>query len=340
MPTSVWLQVNRFLAQRVRQIHICNRDIPASIPLPPYVTNSGKKSQHDPPKVPVVHTEDAIADLRTACSFVRDIFTELENFIRPGLSTQDIDDFVYKSCISKQVYPSPLNYHGFPKSVCTSINEVACHGIPASSVFLCPGDLLSVDISVYTGHAHGDSCRSYVIDSLESMLKKMQLSQSAYRERAKRSQFLCAVAKSCCEAAIRICGPGVPYSEIAQIISLMADNQGCRVVAGIRGHGVGNFLHGPPDIKHSVYELLPSTSEPDTDRSSDALMKSGHVFTIEPCIALADSNAPKPEAGSFMLPAVPVVLDDQWTVVTADRALTAQFEHTILITDSGHSVLT
>ncbi|KAF5403023.1 Methionine aminopeptidase [Paragonimus heterotremus] len=253
-------------------------------------------------------------------------------FLKPGLSTQDVDDFVFDRCMSKRVYPSPLGYHGFPKSVCTSVNEVACHGIPSSQQLLLPGDLLSIDISVYTENGvHGDACRSYVLKP-EAGYSSGACPSSG---RNKLAVFLCSVAKSCRDAGIAICAPGTPYTEIARAVSSTADRNGCRVVAGIRGHGVGTFLHGPPDIIHSVHEIsLFSTDE------SMGQMKEGHVFTIEPCIALAVSNISDQKDGTSLSPACPTILQDGWTVVTSDQTLTAQFEHTIVITSTGHSILT
>lgn len=216
------------------------------------------------------------------------------------------------------------------RSVCTSVNEVACHGIPSSSELLQPGDLISVDISIYTGQAHGDACRSYVIYASNGQL----LNSDNYKKRVRIAQFLCDVAQLCCEAGASICAPNVPFRDIAHVISMAADNHGCRVVAGIRGHGIGKFLHGPPEILHSVFEL------PLASPASSGVMQTGNVFTIEPCIALADPYAVKPEDGCFQMPATLVVAEDGWTVTTTDRALCAQFEHTIEITDVGNIILT
>uniref|UniRef100_A0A183ASL8 Methionine aminopeptidase n=1 Tax=Echinostoma caproni TaxID=27848 RepID=A0A183ASL8_9TREM len=320
------LPISRALQTQKCNLFLFHRAVPSSVCAPPYVTND---SLHAPPR-PVVHNSDELNELRYAGSVVRQIFRELELRLKPGWTTQDIDDFVFERCCSKRVYPSPLGYHDFPKSVCTSVNEVACHGIPSSSEVLQPGDLISVDISIYTGRAHGDACRSYVIYASDGQV----VDTKNYKKRVKTAQFLCDVAQLCCEAGVSICAPNVPFRELAQVISMVSDNHGCRVVAGIRGHGIGKFLHGPPEILHSVYEL------PMASPASAGVMRTGHVFTIEPCIALADPYAAKPEDGCFQVPASPVIAEDGWTVTTADRALCAQFEHTVEITDTGSSILT
>ncbi|TPP60440.1 Methionine aminopeptidase [Fasciola gigantica] len=318
--------LSRVLRNPRCSLFLFHRSVPAYVSVPPYVIN---ESLNAPPR-PIVHDTDGLRELRYAGSVVRQIFQELERKLKPGWTTQDIDDFVFERCCSKKVYPSPLGYHDFPKSVCTSVNEVACHGIPSSSEVLQPGDLISVDISVYTGRAHGDACRSYVIYASNGQL----LDSQSYEKRVKTAQFLCDVAQLCCEAGASICAPNVPFHDIAQVISMVADNHGCRVVAGIRGHGIGTFLHGPPEILHSVYEL------PTACPASAGVMQLGNVFTIEPCIALADRYGAKPEDGCFQVPATPVVAEDGWTVTTTDRALCAQFEHMVEITNVGSMILT
>lgn len=310
-----------------RSVNVFGRDVPSWIPLPPYIRNQTVPI----PTFPLSHSTESISQLRQAGSIVRSLFEELESFLRPGLSTQDLDDFIFHSCLSKKVYPSPLGYLGFPKSVCTSVNEVACHGIPSSKCLLNQGDLLSIDISIFTGSVHGDACRSYVL-KCDSVPAQTGTDATCIAS----AEFLCTVAKTCRDAGVAICAPGVPFADIARVISDVANNNYCRVVAGIRGHGIGTFLHGPPNILHSVYETAATPSDSTAD-----IMQPGHVFTIEPCIALADPQLPKTDSHDFYLrPALPLTLDDSWTVVTTDRVLTAQFEHTVLITDTGHSVLT
>ncbi|OON13834.1 putative methionine aminopeptidase, type I [Opisthorchis viverrini] len=312
-----------------RTLKLCGRDIPSSIIPPPYVLNQ----KATVPNVPIIHSFESIEQLRHAGSIVHQLFEELRQFLKPGLTTQDVDNFIFAACIAKHVYPSPLGYCGFPKSVCTSVNEVACHGIPSVEQSLRAGDLLSVDISIFTGTVHGDACRSYVLSDASDQVDVLHSDPSKYDPETDSARFLCAVAENCCAAGTRICSPGTPYAEIATSICKVADLYGCSVVPGIRGHGLADFLHGPPEIIHSVNELQ------STDTGTLGYMKSGHVFTIEPCLALSKSTGGRRNR-YCLSPVHPVVLDDGWTVVTLNRSLTAQFENTVLITDSGHDVLT
>ncbi|KAK4475837.1 hypothetical protein MN116_001088 [Schistosoma mekongi] len=305
-----------------RSLHICGRNIPSNIPLPPYIT---QKTDILPSTVEVLSGRN-ISECKRAGALIRQIFDALEGFIIPGLSTQDVDDFVFDQCIKKSVYPSPLGYKGFPKSVCTSVNEVVCHGIPKKSQILNLGDIISVDISVYNGHVHGDSCHTFVV-GVDSQLDYPDLE---IVERIKTAVYLCTVAKKCRDAGISVCGPNALYTSIAEAVTKCADAFQCQVVVGVCGHGIGPFLHGPPEIIHSVHEL---PSQP------LARMLPGHTFTVEPCISLPPSNSGVKFKRNTNF-AVPVVLEDGWTVVTRDNSLTAQFEHTISITNEGCIVLT
>lgn len=216
------------------------------------------------------------------------------------------------------------------RSVCTSVNEVACHGIPSESKILHTGDLLSVDISVFNGRAYGDACRSYVIPG-ETVTVKQTPDSSSHTTQPFNAHALCAISKECCEAGISVCAPGVPYSAIAAAVTARASKHHCRVVAGIRGHGIGECLHCQPDVIHSVDELTQLG-----EGISDQVMKPGHVFTVEPCIANSLSSSTESTV-DFILP---TILSDGWTVVTTDRSLTAQFEHTVLITETKCEILT
>lgn len=313
------------IKQLIRGLHLFGRELPSHIPIPEYI----HKAHLNIPATAPIQSDLLIADAKTAGGIVREIFTAVEGFIRPGLSTQAIDDFVFNYCVSKSVYPSPLGYRGFPKSVCTSVNEVACHGIPNQSQILCPGDLLSVDVSIFTGRVHSDACRSYVVESHRNS-KSTSYSTGLDTVCIRNARFLCQVAESCRDAGVNICAPGRPFEAIATAISNAAERHGCRVVVGIHGHGIGSYFHGPPEILHSIHEL------PHFNNHIKMTMQPGHIFTIEPCIAL-QTRGPVRWKSKI---AKPVLLNDGWTIVTTDRALTAQFEHTVLIVDNGHLVLT
>ena len=204
--------------------------------------------------------------------------------------------------------------------LCTSVNGVAIHGIPSTKEILRSGDLLSVDVTVFNGFAHGDACETFLLvdrgpDSAEQYAVQ---------------KGLLACAKRACEAGISACGPGVKFSSIAKAISQEVYDCGCRVIAGIGGHGIGEFFHGPPHVGHCVFE--------EESADADLVMHPGHVFTIEPAIAAAPTGSLSPDEITKYL-ALPAVSDD-WSVRTTDNALTAQFEETVLITDAGFDVLT
>ncbi len=204
--------------------------------------------------------------------------------------------------------------------MCTSVNETAIHGIPSQDDILKDGDLISVDVTIFTGDAHGDACETYFLGDDKKSLQHRLLSCS----------------RRCCDAGIAACGAGVPLSAIATAISQEAfeSPEGFRVVAGIGGHGIGSYFHGPPYVAHSIFEQDSEWSE--------YKMVPGNVFTIEPCIA-AQPNSEKLELLDEIEKnvALPVVSkDDGWSVRTTDNVLTAQFEEMVLITEQGYRVLT
>lgn len=205
--------------------------------------------------------------------------------------------------------------------LCTSINEVAIHGIPSSSDILHSGDLVSVDVAIFTGTAHGDACETFlVLDGNPISIEEYTL-----------QKHLLFCAKRACDAGISVCGPGVKFSAIAKAISQEVFECGCRVIAGVGGHGIGEFFHGPPYVAHSVFEK--------ESKFADIEMRPGHVFTIEPAVAAATVKSHLANEITEHL-ALPAVSKNGWSVCTTDCALTAQFEETILITPSGVDILT
>ncbi|KAJ7388128.1 Methionine aminopeptidase 1D, mitochondrial [Desmophyllum pertusum] len=233
--------------------------------------------------------------MRTACRTARKVLNIARDNVKVGVTTEDIDQVVHQAAISFGAYPSPLNYKGFPKSVCTSVNNVAAHGIPDSRP-LQDGDIISVDVSVYIGGMHGDLCETYVVGSVD-----------------KQGQRLVQSCQHSLDAAIKVCSPGKRFSLIGNTIEFMAKMDGFTVCPNLAGHGVGSVFHGLPEILHTV-NFKPGKMAP------------GMTFTIEPVIC---EGAPKIE-----------ILKDGWTIVTRDDKRTAQFEHTVLITDTGVEILT
>ncbi|KAL7058112.1 hypothetical protein AAHC03_016484 [Spirometra sp. Aus1] len=204
-------------------------------------------------------------------------------------------------------------------TVCTSVNEVAIHGLPSKDCILRADDLISVDVSLYDGEVHGDACVAFLVPG-ESRLRSAPTGISD----------LLHCAQKCCQAGVSACGPGVPYRCIAEAVSQAALSCGnFRVVAGINGHGIGTYYHGPPEICHCIYEERPD---------DHGVMCPGHIFTVEPCIAASSASADEGAVDSYV--ALPFTQPDGWSVRTSDHALSAQFEEMVLITDDGYDLLT
>ncbi len=214
----------------------------------------------------------------------------LETRIEPGVTTGDIDRWVHEYTIAHGAIPAPLNYRGFPKSVCTSINYVVCHGIPDNTV-LREGDILNVDVTSILDGYYGDASRMFTIGEVS--------------EQARR---LIQITQECLQLGIAQVKPGNTLGDIGHAIQQHAENHGYSVVREYIGHGVGLQFHEPPDVRHF--------GEPHTGLT----LKPNMVFTIEPMI----------NAGGQQVR----VLDDNWTVVTVDGSLSAQWEHTVRVTDS------
>jgi methionyl aminopeptidase len=237
-----------------------------------------------------------IESLRRACRLAAETLLEVGPIIRPGISTDDINRFVHEDTIRRGARPAPLNYHGFPKSVCTSINEVVCHGIPGSQR-LKDGDIINVDVTSLFEGFHGDTSATFYVG---------RPSKEAMRitEIARRSLAL----------GIEQVRDGARLGDIGAAIQEYAEAEGCSVVRAFVGHGIGRRFHEPPQVSHVG------------TRGSGLRLKAGMCFTIEPMI----------NAGGYEVD----VLDDGWTVVTRDRSLSAQFEHTLVVTKTGCEVLT
>lgn len=221
---------------------------------------------------------------------------EMDNFVKEGITTEEINSLVHKMTIEAGAIPAPLDYEGFPKSVCTSLNNVVCHGIPDNTV-LKNGDILNIDITTNLNGYYSDMSRMYMIGNVS--------------EEAKR---LVEVTKKCMDEGIKAVKPYTPVSEIGRVINDIADKEGFSVVRDLSGHGVGLVFHGEPVVNH--YR---------TERKT-MIMVPGMVFTVEPMI----------NQGGFECD----ILDDDWTVITADGTLSAQWEHTVLVTEEGVEIIT
>lgn len=244
----------------------------------------------------LIYTEQEIETIREAGRIGRELLDLAGNAIRVGITTEDIDLLVHNRCVELNAYPSPLNYHGFPKACCTSVNEIICHGIPDARP-LENGDIVNVDISVSYKGLHSDLNETFLVGEVDDASKN-----------------LIKVAHDCLELAMQHAKPGVMFREFGGIISRHAQKNKCSVVKSYCGHGVGRHLHCAPNVPHYA------------KNKAIGVLKPGMIFTIEPMINL----------GHFK----DVTWPDNWTSATVDGRRSAQFEHTMLVTEDGIEVLT
>jgi methionyl aminopeptidase len=268
------------------------RTVPDDIPRPPYA-ESGRPQRWDEPRV---KSPEIIERMRTAGRVAAEVLRLAGDAVAVGVTTDEIDAYVHQLTIERGAYPSPLNYNFFPKSVCTSVNEVICHGIPDSSV-LRDGDIVNLDVTVYLGGVHGDTNATFLVGDVDPA-----------------SRQLVRVTEECMWRGIEAVTPGRPVSDIGRAIEDHAHAHRLGVVRAFIGHGIGEQFHADLQILHYY------------DPNATTVMRPGMTFTIEPMITMGTWRH--------------VMWDDGWTAVTADGKRTAQFEHTVLVTDDGVEVLT
>jgi methionyl aminopeptidase len=268
------------------------RDVPASIPRPPYVG----RDRPEPFTGSEVKDAETIERMRVAGRIAAQALAVVGEHVAPGVTTDQLDRIGHEFLCDHGAYPSTLGYRAFPKSLCTSVNEVICHGIPDSTT-LRDGDIVNVDITAYIGGVHGDTDATYLVGEV-----------------AEEARLLVERTQEALQRSIKAVRPGRPISVIGRVIESYARRFGYGVVRDFTGHGIGTAFHSGLVIPH--YD----------DPSYDTLMQPGMTFTIEPMLNLGTHQWE--------------MWDDGWTVVTRDRRLSAQFEHTLLVTDSGAEVLT
>ncbi len=237
-----------------------------------------------------------ISGIRKAGRLVLDTLDLVEPKIRPGMMTDDINTIVHEFTVKNGAQPAPLNYRGFPKSVCVSVNEEVCHGIPGKRV-IADGDIVNVDVTSVLNGYYADANKTFFAGTPGPEARK-----------------IVSVAKECLNRGISMVKPGNTIGDIGWAIQNYAEEQGCSVVRDFVGHGVGFEFHESPQVPHFG------------QKGQGVRLIPGMVFTIEPMINL----------GSHELK----ILEDNWTAVTKDRSLSAQFEQTLLVTDSGFESLT
>jgi methionyl aminopeptidase len=222
---------------------------------------------------------------------------EVGRHVQPGVTTDELDAIGHEFLVAHGAYPSTLGYRGFPKSLCTSVNEVICHGIPDSTV-IEDGDIVNLDITAYVDGVHGDTNATFLAGDVDE-----------------ESRLLVERTREALERAIKAVQPGRQINVIGRVIEKYAARFGYGVVRDYTGHGVGPAFHTGLVVPH--YDAAPAY---------DTVIEPGMVFTIEPMLNLGTPDW--------------VMWDDDWTVLTADGRRSAQFEHTLLVTDTGAEVLT
>jgi methionyl aminopeptidase len=268
------------------------RAVPSTIERPSYV---GERHWQQLRETEVKDAE-TIARMRIAGKLAAQALAEVGRHIVPGVTTDELDRVGHEFLCDNGAYPSTLGYRGYPKSLCTSLNEVICHGIPDSTVAV-EGDILNIDITAFINGVHGDTNATFLVGAVDD-----------------ESRLLVERTNESLERAIRAVAPGRGFNVVGRVIESYAKRFGYGVVRDFTGHGIGTLFHSGLIVPH--YDLP----------EYELVMEAGMTFTIEPMLTL----------GTVEYDQWP----DGWTVVTKDRARTAQFEHTILVTDDGAEVLT
>lgn len=269
------------------------RTVPDHIARPQYVTDG--EVAPAPSRAPR-HDAGTIERMRKAGRLARQVLDAALGSVKPGMSTDEIDAIGHAKCIELGVYPSPLQYMGFPRSICTSVNEVICHGIPGRRM-LMDGDIINIDVTIFADGVHGDCSETRYVGTPDA--ESVRLVEATFEAMW---------------AGIESVRPGRPINVIGRAIAKIAKREKLGIVREFAGHGIGEWFQQPPDIVHYV------------ERKVEHRMLPGMTFTIEPMLNLGTASC--------------VLLDDDWTAVTYDGLRSAQFEHTILVTQDGFEVLT
>ncbi|MEJ2389038.1 MAG: type I methionyl aminopeptidase [Chromatiaceae bacterium] len=244
-----------------------------------------------------IKTAGEIARMRVAGRLAAQVLEMIEDHVRPGITTDELDRVCHAFIVKdQQAVPAPLNYRGFPKSICTSVNHQVCHGIPGSKR-LKNGDIVNIDITVIKDGYHGDTSKMFFVGEPSILARRLaRVTQEAMR------------------IGIAQVGPGATLGDVGHAIQRHVESQGYSVVREYCGHGIGREFHEEPQVLHYGR------------RGEGLVLQPGMCFTIEPMV----------NAGKRYIKLLP----DGWTVVTKDRSLSAQWEHTVLVTPEGHEVLT
>ncbi len=268
------------------------RTVPPSIARPPYA----RTGDPGPSVLPLIRTPEEITAMRAAGAVAAEILLHVGKFVEVGVTTDKLDQVAHDETVRLGAYPSPLNYRGYPKSICTSVNEVVCHGIPDSRR-LRDGDIVNIDVTAYYQGVHGDTSVTFVVGDADEP-----------------SRHLVRETRNALYAGIAAVAPGARVHDIGRAIEAHARANDLSVVREFIGHGVGPEFHSALAIPHYF------------DRRATTVLEPGMTFTIEPMLNLGRASLH--------------VWDDDWTAVTDDGCRSAQFEHTLLVTDGGCDILT
>ncbi|QRY63837.1 type I methionyl aminopeptidase [Gordonia sp. PDNC005] len=266
--------------------------VPDAIERPEYVWKDTVAEGSEP----WVQTPETIAKMRVASKIAANALAEAGRAVAPGVTTDELDRIAHEYMLDHGAYPSTLGYKGFPKSCCTSLNEVICHGIPDSTV-IQDGDIVNIDVTAFFDGVHGDTNATFFAGDVSDEVRDLV-------ERTRNAT----------DRAIKAVKPGRALNVVGRVIEAYANRFGYSVVRDFTGHGIGETFHNGLVVLHYDEPSVSTVLEP------------GMVFTIEPMINLGGKDWE--------------MWDDDWTVVTADRKWTAQFEHTLVVTDTGAEVLT
>jgi methionyl aminopeptidase len=245
-----------------------------------------------------IKTPEDIAKMRVAGRLAAEVLEMIDEHVKPGVTTERLNQLCHDYIVNvQQAIPAPLNYNGFPKSICTSVNHVVCHGIPTDQKVLKDGDIINIDVTIIKDGYHGDTSKMWAVGTPKPGTER-----------------LIQITQECMYKGIELVKPGARLGDIGYVIQQHAEKNRFSVVREYCGHGIGQVFHEEPQVMHY--------GKPDTGLE----LKEGMIFTIEPMI----------NQGKYHTKLLP----DEWTAVTKDRKLSAQWEHTILVTENGHEVLT
>ena len=251
-----------------------------------------------------IYGPEAFAGMRRAGQLAAAALDMLVEFVKPGVTTEQLDTLVYEFAMDHKAYPAPLYYRGFTKSICTSVNHVVCHGKPGPKP-LRDGDILNIDVTLILDGWHGDTSRMFAVGTIP-----------------RKAERLIEVTYEALWRGIRAVKPGATTGDIGTAIETYARGERCSVVEDFCGHGLGQLFHERPNILHYRTTVDPRAQDP----GNGVVLAPGMIFTVEPMINLGKSFVK--------------ILPDGWTAVTRDRELSAQFEHTVGVTKDGCEVFT